>query len=417
MAKIQRVLISVTDKTGVSDFARGLVATRRRTDLDRRHSPTSARSRHPRARRLAKSPAFPKCSTAASRPCIRRSRAPSSPSAAIRTHAARSTSTASQPIDMVVVNLYQFEKVAAQRRCAARRADREHRYRRPHHDPLRRQELPGCRDRGVARRLRRRSSTETARNRRRALARNEMAAGANRPSAPPPITIGRSARAWRRWTLRRSRCPTRARYPRAATAWTLRYGENPHQQAALYGTRGAGIAGAEQLHGKELSYNNLVDLDAALAAGLRILRVPRRPSSSTPIPAAAPSRTSLAEAYRKALECDPVSAFGGVIGFNRAVDEETAREVAKLSWKRSPRRPIQPRRSTILEAKKNLRLVSVARVRRSAGREVASRGGYLAQTADRATFDRADRRSQDAAARRRTRNGRRSNSPGKWSST
>src|SRR5262249_17457846 len=115
---------------------------------------------------------------------------------------------------------------------------------------------------------------------------------------------------------------------RAGKIMDLRYGENPHQSAALYGAAGAGIAGAEQLHGKELSYNNLVDLDAAWA----LVREFDRPAAAIikhTNPCGCAEQASLAESYRKAYEADPVSAYGGVLAFNRAVDEETAREVGK----------------------------------------------------------------------------------------
>jgi phosphoribosylaminoimidazolecarboxamide formyltransferase/IMP cyclohydrolase len=108
----------------------------------------------------------------------------------------------------------------------------------------------------------------------------------------------------------------------------LRYGENPHQGAALYGAPGRGLAGAEQLHGKELSYNNLVDLDAAwqLAAEFDS---PAAAIIKHTNPCGCAERDSLAEAYRRAFECDPASAYGGVIAVNRTLDEETAREIAK----------------------------------------------------------------------------------------
>ncbi len=108
----------------------------------------------------------------------------------------------------------------------------------------------------------------------------------------------------------------------------LRYGENPHQVAALYGKRGQGIAGAEQLQGKELSYNNLVDLDAAWQLASEFAQ-PAAAIVKHTNPCGCAESGTLAEAYRKALECDPVSAYGGVIGLNRAMDEETAREIAK----------------------------------------------------------------------------------------
>ena len=139
----------------------------------------------------------------------------------------------------------------------------------------------------------------------------------------------------------------------------LRYGENPHQSAALYGSSGVGIAGAEQLHGKELSYNNLVDLDAAW----QLVNEFSRPATAIikhTNPSGCAEQETLAEAYRKALACDPVSAFGGVIGFNREVDDETAQEVAKLFVEAIAAPDYSARALEILKAKKNLRLMKVA---------------------------------------------------------
>ncbi|HKV05484.1 MAG TPA: bifunctional phosphoribosylaminoimidazolecarboxamide formyltransferase/IMP cyclohydrolase [Candidatus Acidoferrales bacterium] len=112
----------------------------------------------------------------------------------------------------------------------------------------------------------------------------------------------------------------------------MRYGENPHQAAALYAPAGrpaAGLAGAKQLQGKELSYNNLVDLDAAWALAAEF----RRPAVAIikhNNPCGAAEQETLCEAYGKALACDPVSAFGGVLAFNRSIDAATAENVAKL---------------------------------------------------------------------------------------
>jgi phosphoribosylaminoimidazolecarboxamide formyltransferase/IMP cyclohydrolase len=106
----------------------------------------------------------------------------------------------------------------------------------------------------------------------------------------------------------------------------LRYGENPHQRAALYAdpsVRSANLVSARQISGKELSYNNLLDLDAALD----IVRGFGRPAASVikhNNPCGAASDLKLARACRKALAGDPLSAFGSVLGFNRTVDEETA---------------------------------------------------------------------------------------------
>jgi phosphoribosylaminoimidazolecarboxamide formyltransferase/IMP cyclohydrolase len=112
----------------------------------------------------------------------------------------------------------------------------------------------------------------------------------------------------------------------------LRYGENPHQAAALYipaGRPAAGLAGAAQLQGKELSYNNLVDLDAAW----RLVREFNGPGVAIikhNNPCGAAEQQTLRDAYLRALACDPVSAFGGVVAFNRPLDAASAEEAAKL---------------------------------------------------------------------------------------
>jgi len=167
----------------------------------------------------------------------------------------------------------------------------------------------------------------------------------------------------------------------------LRYGENPHQAAALYGRRGQGIAGAEQLHGKELSYNNLVDLDAAWQLAIEFSS-PAAAIVKHTNPCGCAEQGSLAEAYRKAFECDPLSAYGGVIGFNGAVDEETAREVAKTFIEAIAAPDYSPEALAVLRAKKNLRLMRVTPGSDPLVVKSVS-GGFLAQTADDASLDRA----------------------------
>ena len=178
---------------------------------------------------------------------------------------------------------------------------------------------------------------------------------------------------------------------RAPKLMDLRYGENPHQAAALYGQRGQGIAGAAQLQGKELSYNNLVDLDAAW----QLVNEFERPAVALvkhTNPCGCAEQDTLVEAYRKAFEADPVSAFGGVIGINRPIDEATAREIAKTFIEAIAAPDYSAEALAVLAAKKNLRLMRVA----SGGdRQVVKlvvksiSGGYLAQTADAAKLDRA----------------------------
>ena len=113
-------------------------------------------------------------------------------------------------------------------------------------------------------------------------------------------------------------------------AQSLRYGENPHQRAALYSDgSGLGVAGATQLQGKELSFNNLVDLDACWELAQEFDE-PTVIIVKHTNPCGAATGATILEAYQKALACDPVSAFGGVIGINREVDGAAAEEIAKL---------------------------------------------------------------------------------------
>jgi phosphoribosylaminoimidazolecarboxamide formyltransferase/IMP cyclohydrolase len=166
----------------------------------------------------------------------------------------------------------------------------------------------------------------------------------------------------------------------------LRYGENPHQSAALYGRAGEGIAGAEQLQGKELSYNNLVDLDACWQL-VNEFDSPAAAIVKHTNPCGCAEQSTLAEAYRKAFECDPVSAFGGVIGLNRPLDEETAREIAKTFVEAIAAPAYLPEALAVLSGKKNLRLMRVAPGSDPLVVKSIS-GGWLAQTADLHRLDR-----------------------------
>ena len=142
-------------------------------------------------------------------------------------------------------------------------------------------------------------------------------------------------------------------------ALDLRYGENPHQKAALYSDgSGKGIANAKQLQGKELSYNNIVDLQAAWDLAQEF-EGPVCAIIKHTNPCGTAVGTTLAEAYKRALECDPVSAFGGVIGVNRPIDRETATEMAKLFVEAIAAPEFDLAAREIFAAKKNLRLVEV----------------------------------------------------------
>ena len=150
----------------------------------------------------------------------------------------------------------------------------------------------------------------------------------------------------------------------AARASVLRYGENPHQKAALYKLGDTGIAGAEQLHGKELSYNNLVDLDAAWQLIQEFHGTAAAIIKHTN-PCGCAEQATQVEAYRKALEADPISAFGGVLAFNRELDAETAAAVCKLFVEAIAAPSFAEGALTILTAKKNLRLVRVKAVEKA----------------------------------------------------
>jgi phosphoribosylaminoimidazolecarboxamide formyltransferase/IMP cyclohydrolase len=176
---------------------------------------------------------------------------------------------------------------------------------------------------------------------------------------------------------------------RAPLALSLRYGENPHQSAALYAPGNAGIAGASQLQGKELSYNNLVDLDAAW----QLVNEFARPASAIikhTNPCGCAEQDSLAESYRKAFEADPVSAYGGVLAFNRTLDEETAREISKTFIEAIAAPDFAPEALAVLVAKKNLRLLKVAHPVQGEPVLKSISGGYLVQTADEHKLDRAE---------------------------
>jgi len=142
-------------------------------------------------------------------------------------------------------------------------------------------------------------------------------------------------------------------------AFDLRYGENPHQKAALYSDgSGAGVANGKQLQGKELSYNNIVDLQAAWDLAQEF-EEPVCAIIKHTNPCGTAVATSLTEAYKRALECDPVSAFGGVIGVNRTIDRDTATEMAKLFVEAIAAPGFDDDARQIFAGKKNLRLVEV----------------------------------------------------------
>lgn len=184
-----------------------------------------------------------------------------------------------------------------------------------------------------------------------------------------------------------------------ALAEAMRYGENPHQKAAFY--RGpearAGVATARQLQGKQLSYNNINDTDAAFEC---IAEFDQARTAAVAIikhanPCGVAEGATLAEAYERALRCDPVSAFGGIVALNRSLDAEAARRIVEIFTEVIIAPEASDEAIAIIAAKKNLRLLITGGLPdpRAAGLVVRTvAGGFLAQGRDNAVVDDMDLR-------------------------
>ncbi len=376
MALIRRALISVTDKTGLADFARGLSSLGVEI-ISTGGTARAIREAGVEAREVSEVTGFPEMLDGRLKTI--------NPRVAGGILAVRSKPEHMQAlerhdipaIDMVVVNLYQFDKVAAQPGASL-------------------EELIENIDIGGPTLLR-------------AAAKNfQDIAVVTSPEDYAPLleemrANGRELSRETLWGLALQAFATTAAYDRAISTRLqqiegprqlpaildirapreidLRYGENPHQSAALYSNGRGGIAGAQQLHGKELSYNNLVDLDAAWQLILEF----DQPASAIikhTNPCGCAEAASLAESYRKAFEADPISAYGGILAFNRAVDEETAREISKTFIEAIAAPAYDPAAFETLTSKKNLRLLQVTP---TAAPELVVKsisGGYLVQTPD-----------------------------------
>jgi phosphoribosylaminoimidazolecarboxamide formyltransferase/IMP cyclohydrolase len=161
----------------------------------------------------------------------------------------------------------------------------------------------------------------------------------------------------------------------------LRYGENPHQKAAMYSDGSSvGVANARQIQGKELSYNNIVDLQAAWDLAQEFDE-PVCAIIKHTNPCGTATGKTLAEAYKRALECDPVSAFGGVIGVNRPIDAEAAEEMHKLFLEVIAAPAFDEAAKAKFATKKNLRLVEIKSALQKWTLKNIS-GGILLQDAD-----------------------------------
>ena len=177
----------------------------------------------------------------------------------------------------------------------------------------------------------------------------------------------------------------------------LRYGENPHQSAAFYktGDPRPGVATAEQLQGKALSYNNLNDTDAAieLVAEFDPKDGPAVAIIKHANPCGVALASSLKDAYLKALHCDPVSAFGGIIALNQPLDEEAAEEITKIFTEVVVAPDASEEARQILARKKNVRLLLTHGLPKPEARGLTAKllaGGFLAQDRDHGTIDELD---------------------------
>ena len=386
MAAIKRALISVTDKSGIVDFARGLL------DLGVEIVSIGGTARAIQeagiaVREVSELTGFPEMLDGRLKTINPRI---AGGILAIRKNSEHMKSLAEHQIgtiDMVVVNLYAFEKVAAKKgvamhelienidiggptliRAAAKNYQDVAVVTSPDDYPVVLQEMHECKgalSEGTLWRLAQKAFTLTAAYDR-AISTRLASIGAEEGSGLPAFLDIRAPR-----------------------ALDLRYGENPHQKAALYSNRQGGIAGAEQLQGRELSYNNLVDLDAAWQL-IQEFEQPACAIIKHTNPCGCAEGGALVEAYKRALEADPISAFGGVLAFNRALNEEAASEVAKLFVEAIAAPDYEPGALAALASRRNLRLLKVTPVLADQPMVKSISGGYLVQTPDTHRLNRAE---------------------------
>jgi len=391
--KIRRALLSVTDKTGLVEFAQGLAAF----DVELISTGGTARTLREAGlavKDISELTGFPEMLDGRVKTLhpkvhggILYIRGNAEHEAAVAEHGI-------QPIDMMVVNLYAFEKTAAQPsvafghlienidiggpsmvRSAAKNFEDVAIVTRVSDYPAVLEEMRGASGGALSRETRWRFAKQafaTTSAYDSAIADTlERIAEAPPPAQPAPIN--------------KNAFPATLRI-NFGLAQPLRYGENPHQRAALYDDgSGLGVAAAKQLQGKELSYNNLVDLDACWELAQEL----KPAASDEPAvaiikhtnPCGAATGATVLEAYRRALECDPISAFGGVIGINQAVDGEAAEEIAKLFVEAIAAPSFTPEARERFASKRSLRLVEIhAAPPKPVAKQVS--GGMLLQDAD-----------------------------------
>jgi phosphoribosylaminoimidazolecarboxamide formyltransferase / IMP cyclohydrolase len=390
---VRRALLSVTDKTGLAEFARVLAEFG--VELVSTGGTAKAlRDAGLAVKEISELTGFPEMLDGRVKTLHPRVhggllyiRGNTDHEAAVKAHSI-------EPIDMVVVNLYAFEKTASQPgvafghlienidiggpsmvRSAAKNFEDVAIVTRPSDYPDLIQEMKSAHGATLSRATRWRLAKQAF-----ALTAAYDAAIAStleRIAEAPPASAAAAP------DLESLPATLRINLPMAQP---LRYGENPHQRAALYADgSGLGVAGSKQLQGKELSYNNLVDLDACWELAQEFPSGDFDPAAVVIVkhtnPCGAAAGATILEAYRKALECDPISAFGGVIGMNREVDGPAADEIARLFVEAIAAPGFSPAARERFAARKNLRLVEVkAAPAKPVVKNVS--GGLLLQDAD-----------------------------------
>jgi phosphoribosylaminoimidazolecarboxamide formyltransferase/IMP cyclohydrolase len=388
MSKIQRAILSVTDKTGIAEFAKKLAG------MNVELFSTGGTARLLRdsgvaVKDISELTGFPEMMDGRVKTLhpkvhggILHVRSNSAHVAAAREHGI-------QPIDMVVVNLYAFEETAAKPGVSfdelienidiggpsmVRSAAKNFR------DVA---IVTSPRDYDSITREMAESGSELGLETRWRLAQKAFATTAAYDGAISAILAG----------IQLDPTAQSFRLPQAESAFPaslrfsfnkvmdLRYGENPHQRAAMYSDgSGGGLANSRQLQGKELSYNNIVDLQAAWDLAQEFDEIACAIIKHTN-PAGAATGATLHEAYIRALETDPVSAYGGVIGVNRIVDGATAEEMAKLFVEAIAAPAFDDDARARFASKKNLRLVQVKAIQPQYALKAVS-GGMLVQDSD-----------------------------------
>ncbi len=383
MASIKRALISVTDKTGVGDFARGLAEL----GVEILSTGGTARllSEHGVAvKEVSEVTGFPEMLDGRVKTIDPRIAAGILAVRSRKEHMDALAAHGIAPVDMVVVNLYAFEKVAAREDAPVAELIENIDIGGP---TLIRAAAKNYQDVAVVvspddysailDELRANGSLSLATRWELAKKAFSLTAGYDHAIA---ARLGRISIEDSRFTDRIEPLPAVLDI-RAGRRLSLRYGENPHQAAALYSESAEGIAGGKKLHGKELSFNNLVDLDAAYHLVWEF-EAPASAIIKHTNPCGCAIDETLAASYRRAYAADPISAFGSVLAFNRPLDEETAQEIVKTFVEAIAAPEFTPAALAVLTRKKNLRLVQLSKPAAEPLVIKSISGGLLAQTPD-----------------------------------